>query len=218
MAYQLSVKDVSEPTRKNVIMLNLLRITEKTNYATIGQIRDVLLWKGGYVAEPLHEGGRETIRTWLRLFTNDWNNPEDKSFGDVPMNLCLLREALLQSDGFYGAGINWVRHQLGFSSPEELAAKMRAHSLGDAKPISQVPGSPLIQHYVYDPIRCCSLAIEISRRDNGTPFGLFWYMGENKDSIFIEDIRRVFSVSTPTIQHEPALVVSSAPGEFAWLV
>ena len=208
MPHQIPIQNVSEATRKWVISLNCLNLTLKSGYAPFGlrEIQRILLWKGGYVQEPSKERGRETIRTWLRLFTDTWENPPDEHFRDVPLNLDLLREALLQSDGFYGAGINWVRYRLGFTSINELAARIRALPVGDAGALSSISGSPSIQHYAYDAVHGEPLVFEISKHYLGGDFGLFWYRGDDRNRLFVDGLKRVLSDVTPIIPRESVLV------------
>ncbi len=206
-------------------------------YAPVSALSNLLKEKHFYVGAHKTMGGRQTNRDFIRLMSEPHGSFDDKTLEQKALKIDDVRDVMIALDGFYGLGLGTLSRLLEYPCLDACASAIRHNPHGKKKALIPPREEPQIQHYVFDPERGEALVAEMTRDCLGHPFGTFLFRadqisddGANFLVYYIGDLARVLkrpsSVSyriaqrapTPITQYEPALAVSSSPGDLAWLV
>jgi len=203
MDAELLTTQLSEGTIHYLDFLDNLKGGYPDGYAPVLELKEALIWKGVYIPDYRGWGGRETIRTTLRLFCGDLDNSlQDPYFDEILLPLEDIRTAFITLDGFYGSGLRKFITLLGFSSAKEFTNNLRLFPHGEQRKVIAYKEEPVVQEYAFDPAKERSLVVEVTRKYNGHSFGHFLFYGSDRYNLCIEDLQRVLEDTTPTIRHE----------------
>lgn len=193
--------DLSEDTIYYLSLLDRLAEKYPGGYVPAQEIEEIFCWKGVYLHRPSTASGRETIRTTLRLFADEWHNPVADSFDMVSLNIAMVHSALINLDGYYGAGLTRIQNKLHFSSCESMLRRIRSFPHGKEKGLIPDKKGPLVRHYAFDPSHDAALVVDLYRPHHPGRFGHFLFRGEDRNHLDFESLKRVLEEATPTTQY-----------------
>jgi len=181
-------KKLSGETLKYLAEIEKIGRSCSNGLAPAEKLRNVLAWKFRYAFFGEYgwyreKGGRETVRTNLKLFSPEWKGVSDGRLDDVELSLLDLENAVIALDGFYGAGLKRVCSKPGFNV-KIFVGLLRSLPHGEVEHLDGLCRLN-VHKYAYDDTLKTPLAVEVRRNFYKNSFGQFLFRGRSRNDMWL---------------------------------
>src|SRR3989344_1205557 len=164
-------KKLSGETLKYLAEIEKIGRSCSNGLAPAEKLRNVLAWKFRYAFFGEYgwyreKGGRETVRTNLKLFSPEWKGVSDGRLDD-----------------FYGAGLKMVCSKPGFNV-KIFVGLLRSLPHGEVEHLDGLCRLN-VHKYAYDDTPKTPLAVEVRRNFYKNSFGQFLFRGRSRNDMWL---------------------------------